>query len=420
MKVLLVNTSEHRGGAAIACGRLMQALRRSGVDARMLVAVNDDSDAIGYCDTPYKRWLYKWAFLWERVEIFTQNGLSRANLFAVSTADTGQNITSHPAVQEADIIHLHWVNQGFLSLSALQQILSLGKPVVWTMHDMWPTTGICHHARTCDRYTDSCGQCMFLNSTHDHDLSHRTFVRKQGIYSTAPLHFVTCSAWLRNLTERSALLKSSDTVCNIPNPIDTQYFVPGDKSDARRTLRLPEDKKLILFGAVNAADKRKGIDYFIDTLRILHDRNDSLSKKIELVVFGSTAHMAMESLPYRCTSMGYITSPETMRDIYRAADVYVTPSLEENLPNTIMEAMACGTPCVGFDIGGIPEMIDAANGYVAQYKDAADMAHGIANVLDDDNYPSKSKAAREKVITEYGEKAVASRYISLYRSLLDK
>ncbi len=420
MKVVLINTSEHRGGAAVACGRLMQALRRSGVDARMLVAVSDDNDAIEYCDTQLKRRHYKWAFLWERWGIFRQNGFSRANLFTVSTAEAGLDVADHPVVQEADIIHLHWVNQGFMSLRGLKRLLSLGKPVVWTMHDMWPTTGICHHARTCDRYTGSCGQCMFLNSTREHDLSHRTFVRKQKVYATAPLHFVACSAWLRRLTEKSALLKAADTVCNIPNPIDTQFFMPDDKSEARHSLGLPTDKKLILFGAVNAADKRKGIDYFIDTLRFLHNCYDSLSEKIELVVFGSAAGMPIDTLPYRCTSMGYIASPETMRTIYRAADVYVTPSLEENLPNTIMEAMACGTPCVGFETGGIPEMIDAANGYVAQYKDAADMAHGIATVLDDNNHPAKSLAAREKVINEYGEEIVASRYISLYRSLLDK
>lgn len=418
MKVLLVNTSERRGGAAIACNRLMQALCHEGIDARMLVATADSDLVEGYCHTRLQRWRYKWAFLWERLGIFLSNGFSRKTLFTVSTASDGLDLASHPAVQEADIIHLHWINQGFVSLKGLQQILSLGKPVVWTMHDMWATTGICHHARTCTQYTHSCGQCMFLNSTREHDLSQRTFLNKQKVYSTAPIHFVTCSAWLRSLAEKSALLKPTDTVRNIPNPIDIEFFKPEDKTTARQVLGLPKDKKLILFGAVNAADKRKGIDYFIETLHILYNRYEELRDKIELIVFGSTAQMNLDALPFRCTSLGYINNPDTMRHIYCAADTYVTPSLEENLPNTIMEAMACATPCVGFEIGGIPEMIDPRNGYIARYKDATDMAHGIVSVLDSNNHASMSIAAREKVVAEYSEKSVAVRYISLYQSLI--
>ena len=420
MKVLLINTSEHRGGAAIACNRLMQALCHAGIDARMLVAQADSEQVMEYCRTPMQRLRYKVAFLWERLGIFMQNGFSRERLFTVSTASDGLDIASHPAVQEVDIIHLHWVNQGFLSLSGLQRLLSLGKPIVWTMHDMWAVTGICHHARTCNRYTQSCGCCMFLHSSHRHDLSSHTFAHKKKVYSTAPIHFVTCSAWLRGLVEKSALLKPSDTVQNIPNPIDTDFFAPGNKISARHELGLPQDKQLILFGAVNAADKRKGIDYFIETLNILHEQYSTLNDKVELVVFGSTAQMPLDTLPYHCTSLGYINNAETMRNIYRACDIYVTPSLEENLPNTIMEAMACGTPCVGFEIGGIPEMINAQNGYVARYKDATDMADGISLVLNTNNHSSMSIAAREKVVSEYGEKAVAARYISLYHSLTEK
>lgn len=420
MKVLLINTSEHRGGAAIACNRLMQALCHNGIDARMLVATADSEQVMEFCRTPFQRYRYKWAFLRERLGIYLQNGLSRSNLFTVSTASDGLDIASHEAVQEADIIHLHWVNQGFLSLSGLQRLLSLGKPIVWTMHDMWATTGICHHARTCTHYTQSCGKCMFLNSSREKDLSQHIFKLKQKVYSTAPLHFVTCSAWLRNLAQKSALLKPTDTVCNIPNPIDTDFFSPSDSTAARQKLGLPQDKRLILFGAVNAADKRKGIDYFIETLNILHRDYSHLDNQIELVVFGSTVNMPLEALPYQYTSLGYINNTETMRNIYRACDIYVTPSLEENLPNTIMEAMSCGTPCVGFEIGGIPEMISTENGYVAHYKDATDMALGISKVLDANNHTSMSIAARNKVINEYSEQAVAARYISLYHSLLEK
>lgn len=420
MKVVLINTSERRGGAAIACNRLTQALCKAGVEARMLVATADTNKVNGYCNTTWKRRRYKWAFLWERLGIFIHNGFSRKNLFAVSTASDGLDIASHPALKDADVIHLHWVNQGFLSLAGLQRILSLGKPVVWTMHDMWAVTGICHHARTCTGYTQSCGNCMFLNSHNAKDLSHLTFNKKQRCYGTAPIHFVTCSAWLRKLAEKSALIKPSDSVRNIPNPIDTDFFCPGNKGDARLSLGLPSDKKLILFGAVNAADKRKGIDYFIETLNILHKDYSELNDSIQLVVFGNTGNMPLDSLPYPCTSLGYVSDSDKIRAMYRAVDAYVTPSLEENLPNTIMEAMACATPCVGFEIGGIPEMIDADNGYVARYKDANDMAAGIAKVLHNDNNSDMGIAARQKVLNEYSEESVAQRYTALYQSIQSK
>lgn len=420
MKILLINTSERRGGAAIACNRLAQALQRAGVDAHMLVADADTDKAVGYCTSAWQRLRYKWAFLWERWGIFAHNRFSRNNLFAVSTASDGVDIASHPAVKDADVIHLHWVNQGFMSLAGLQRIMALGKPVVWTMHDMWAVTGICHHARTCESYTQACGNCMFLTSGRMKDLAYKTFNKKKSIYGTAPIHFVTCSAWLRRLAEKSALIKPSDSVRNIPNPIDTAFFCPGDKASARRELNLPNDKLLILFGAVNAADKRKGIDYFIATLHTLRKQHSELNDRIELVVFGNTGNMPLDSMPYPCTSLGYVSDPEKIRAMYRAVDTYVTPSLEENLPNTIMEALACGTPCVGFEIGGIPEMIDSQNGYVAQYKNATDMAEGIATVLHPDHHDAMSEAARQKVLAEYSEECVAQQYISLYKSLLSK
>ncbi len=422
MKVVLINTFEKRGGAAVACNRLAHALHRAGIEAHVLTATasGQDSLAIGACGGKWQQYRQKWAFYRERLEIFLQNKLCRRRLFEVSTASDGIDIANHPLVREADVIHLHWINQGFLSLEGVKRLLSLGKPVVWTMHDMWAVTAICHHARECVGYTRQCGNCMFLESTRPNDLSRRIFRCKQQIYATSPIHFVTCSAWLRRQAEKSALLKASDSICNIPNPIDTGYFTPSDRTAARQQLRLPTDKRLILFGAVNAADKRKGVDYFIETLRLLHDEYAEWRDNVELVVFGSTKGFPLEALPYRCTTLGYITDRDKIREMYRAADVYVTPSLEENLPNTIMEAMACGTPCVGFDVGGIPEMINSTCGYVAHYRDARDMTAGIARVLHPANHPLLSEAARQKVLAEYTEAVVAKRYIALYNNLLQK
>ena len=212
------------------------------------------------------------------------------------------------------------------------------------------------------------------------------------------------------------MLKPADTLCDIPNPIDVSFFAPGPQEAARKRLGLPLGKRLILFGAVNAADKRKGIDYLIQTLQILHEQYPAWSDRVELVVFGAAAK-PLESFPYNCTALGYLTDAGLIRDMYRAADVYVTPSLEENLPNTIMEAMACGVPCVGFDVGGIPEMITEGCGYVARYKDAADMASGIDFVLQEDNHEAMSRLSRRMAEERYAVPVVAQRYIDLYKEL---
>ena len=392
MKVVLVNTYEHRGGAAVACNRLAHALQEAGVDAHMLAVTTTGKDdiAVGVCRSRWAKWWQRWAFLRERLQIFLYNGLSRKQLFTVSTASAGISIAAHP-----------------------RSHLSASKPKDLARHRPCCDS---RHARDCRRYTAECGSCPFLAS-HGSDLSTRLFHRKKRVYAAAPLHFVACSAWLRRQAEVSALLKPADTLCDIPNPIDVSFFAPAPQEAARKRLGLPLGKRLILFGAVNAADKRKGIDYLIQTLQILHEQYPAWNDRVELVVFGAAANLPLESFPYNSTALGYLTDAGLIRDMYRAADVYVTPSLEENLPNTIMEAMACGVPCVGFDVGGIPEMITEGCGYVARYKDAVDMASGIDFVLQEDNHEAMSRLSRRMAEERYAVPVVAQRYIDLYKEL---
>ena len=417
MKVLLINTSENTGGAAIAARRLLLALRKNGVDSEMLVrdrsGVNDHVRSVLKNDSD--SYLAKWYFYRERLNIFLHNGFSRENLFAVSTADCGFSITDLEIVQEADIIHLHWINQGFISLKEIQKLYQMGKKIVWTMHDMWPITGICHHARTCTRYVTGCIACPFLKSSKE-DLSTLVFTEKRKIYSSVNPTFVTCSNWLKGLAKQS-LLTTENRVFQIPNPIDTTRFFPLENHNHRIQFSLPEDKLLILFGALNVTDKRKGIDYLLQALEIL-----ALERKdIELVVFGQVKTELKNKLPFKVHSVGYLTQEEDIFALYNSIDIYVTPSLEENLPNTIMEAMACGKPCVGFNIGGIPEMIDhKINGYVAQYKSASDLAQGINWVLDPDNYKTCAHFSRDKVESTYSESVVAEQYLEIYKDVLNK
>lgn len=413
MRVLLINTSERIGGAAIAASRLMESLKNHGIKAKLLVR-DKQSDQLSVVPLGRKRRM-KWKFLWERIVIWSANRFKKKNLFAVDIANTGRDITSLPEFREADLIHLHWINQGMLSLKDIQKILASGKPVVWTMHDMWPCTGICHHARECTRYREECHDCPYLYGGGSRkDLSYRIFHKKQKLYKGRRIHFVTCSQWLEGLARTSALFCGHDVTC-IPNPIDTRLFKPGDRQQARSRCLLPQEKKLMLFGSVKITDKRKGIDYLIESCKLLADSHPELREQLGVVVFGNQSQQLEHLLPFKVYPLDFVSSEHQLADIYNAVDLFVTPSLEENLPNTIMEAMACGTPCVGFNVGGIPEMIDhLRNGYVAQYKSSEDFANGIYRTLTAPDYPALSEQACRKALSHYSENIVAKRYMELY------
>lgn len=419
MRVLIINTSERIGGAAVAASRLMESLKNNGIKAKMLVR-DKQTDQISVVGLE-RSWLTVWRFVWERIVIWSANRFKKNNLFAVDIANTGTDITALPEFQQADIIHLHWINQGMLSLGNIRRILESGKPVVWTMHDMWPCTGICHHARECTNYQQECHHCPFLYAGGGKkDLSTRIFRKKKELYRTAPITFVTCSQWLGHRAQDSALLVGQ-TVISIPNPINTNLFKPHNKQEARNKCRLPQKGKLILFGSMKITDKRKGIDYLIESCNLLVEKHPELKQSLGVVVFGKESDQLQSLLPFPVYSLNYVKDEHSLVDIYNAVDLFVTPSLEENLPNTIMEAMACGVPCVGFQVGGIPEMIDHLhNGYVAQYKSSADFANGIYWALTESEYPALSEQACRKAVANYSESIVAKKYIDVYNKITGK
>lgn len=417
MQILLLSTSERIGGAAVAANRLKSALQKSGVTTHLLVrnmSTNTNPDIVSVNTSFINQKINLLRFLWERLVIFLANGLNRPDLFRVSLANTGTDISRHPLVASADIIHLHWINQGFLSLRDIELLIATGKPVVWTMHDMWPCTGICHHARECEKFRDRCSACFYLGSRREKDLSYKNFLRKKRLYQDADISFVGCSQWLKGKAEKSALLLTS-RIFSIPNPLDLNLFYSKDPSSSRSGLGLPAQGKLILFGALNVSDERKGVRYLLEAMEILATEN------ISLVVFGEIKEELQTSISFPVYKMGYLSDEKDIASLYSAVDLFVTSSLDENLPNTIMEAMACGTPCVGFDTGGIPEMIDhKENGYVARYEDAADLADGILWVLENNRSRELSEACRKKVESAYEESIVAAQYIDLYKTLSDK
>ena len=417
MRVLIVNTSERAGGAAVAASRLMEALIGHGVKAKMLVR-DKQTDALTVVELP-GRWRQQWCFLWERLVIFMWLHFSRKRLFELDIANAGTDITRLREFQEADVIHLHWMNQGLLSLGDIRRILLTGKPVVWTMHDIWPATAICHLTLGCKQFKTQCHHCKYLpGGGSANDLSAQVWCRKQRMLAGQSITFVACSRWLEGEARQSALLQGQKTA-NIPNPINTHIYKVEDRNTARERAGLPADRRLILFVSQRVTNRNKGMDYLVEACNQLAEQYPEMKQDTGVAILGGHAEEVVGQLPFECYPLGYISDERRIVDVYNAADVFVLPSLSENLPNTIMEAMACGVPCVGFKVGGIPEEIDhQKNGYVAAYRDAADLARGIRWILAEADREALSKAAVAKVNRCYSQQSVALKYTEVYNEAI--
>ena len=406
----------------MAAHRLMDALNNHGVKATMLVGDRTGGTPQTSSLTVVSlkgRWRQQWHFLWERLVIFFHLHLRKKHLFEIDIANAGTDITRLRVFRKADIIHLHWINQGMLSLDGIRKILRSGKPVVWTMHDMWPATAICHLTLGCDKFKTACHHCKYLpGGGHISDLSASVWHRKQSVLHGQSATFVACSRWLEGEAHQSALL-ADQKVVSIPNPIDTNIYKVGNKAEARQRLGLPQDKQILLFVSQRVTNRNKGMDYLVEACQILVNQYPDMRERTAIAILGGHAEEVGGLLPFETYPLGYVSDEQRIVDVYNAANVFVLPSLSENLPNTIMEAMACGVPCIGFKVGGIPEEIDhLKNGYVAAYRDAQDLAKGVHWVLAEVDYEALSKAAVTKVKRCYSQQSVALKYAEVYNETM--
>lgn len=372
MKIVHISKGYNHGGAGIACKRLVEAQRSVGLDATVITQEKGEFPNYVYSTTK-SRLKKKINFIRLAFEkfIFLFYEKSSANRFLFSLGNIGESIAKHPAVKNADIINLHWINGGFISIKGLRELLQLNKPVVWTMHDMWSFTGGCHYAGSCNHFQKKCGDCLHLNKPTIKDISAKQFKQKEALYNSNNIFFTSPSKWLKTTAEQSSLLKNKK-IDNLPNAVP--FLSDGlNKKSSREALGLPKDKNLILFGAFNIKHERKGLSYLIEALEMLSDKING-----ELVIFGKQ-DAVFDKLNYKVHSLGYQSDPTVIAMIYNAADIYVIPTLEDNLPNTVLESLACNTPVVAFNTGGIPDMVDhKINGYVAEYKNSNDLANGIS------------------------------------------
>ena len=414
--VLLVNTSERTGGAAVAANRLMKALNKNGVEARMLVLHKTSNDPC--VSTIGKPWQKKWKFYRERILIWFNNLFSRKNLFTVSTADSGFDITKHPDFINADIVHLHWINQGLLSLKSIKKILSSGKPVVWTLHDMWECTGICHHAYTCNNYIKECRNCLFLRFPGKHDLANRIFLKKQKTWQNSSFSVVAVSNWLAERARKSLLL-ADKPIYVIPNTLSLSEFVPQDKNICRKELQLPSHPtQILLFGAYRIDDPIKGLDKLLQALEYLIKNQKVNPRQLHLVLFGGikSPKSIFPSIPIAYTYKGSIKEISLLAKLYSAADVLISASSYETFGQTLIEAQACGCLPISFNNGGQTDIIrHKETGYLANFPSVKDLANGILWGITEGKEISTEKL-RQNVIEHYTPEIVAQQYEQIYRT----
>lgn len=405
MRVLHVNQSDLGGGAGIAGYRLHEGLLRAGVESRLLVGdLKTDQERVARVPPPNYRLRNALSHLTSR------QGLNYLNL-------TGSfAIPEHPFYRYADVLNFHNLHSGYFNYLALPK-LTADKPAVWTLHDMWSFTGHCSYSYDCTRWQTGCGACPYPG-TYPGIVKDRTrweWKLKQWVYRRSQLAFVAPSRWLA--ARARASLFGDREIRHIPYGLDTEGYRPRERALCRAALEIPADKRVVMFAAASLRETRKGGDLLVAALQKLPA---ALRSEVVLLAIGSGGETLAREAGLAAIALGYVSSPSLQSLVYSAADLFVLPTRADNLPLVLQESLACGTPVVGFDCGGVSDAVrPEQTGYLARAEDAGDLARGIDTLLSDPTGRDRlSRTCREVAVTEYGLELQARRYLDLYAHLL--
>lgn len=400
MKILLINSFDTKGGAAKAAKRLHEALNYIGCKSLMLVQHKETDDPNILTETN-KLKIFLNLFLSKLESFFVKMLLKDVNNYSLGLFSS-IGIVKRINEMKPDIVHLHWTQNSMLSLKDISKIKA---PVIWTLHDNWAFSGGCHNLSFCKNHLEVSHKCnKYINIT---------FLRKKWAYlKNRDINFVSLSSWLFNLANNSELL-SGKYNHNLPNPINTKTFSPIDQNHARNTFNLPLDKKLILFGALNAvSDQNKGLHLLRDSLENLTHEN------YELVVFGNVSNVSDLNFRIKTHYFKKFEDDQSINLILNTSDVLVVPSIQENFSNIILEGLAASVPVIAFNVGGNIDLIDhMKNGYLAEPFDTKELLEGIEWILEHDEPKYLKENARNKAIREFDQKVVAAKYLDLYNEV---
>lgn len=389
MKIVHINCKDTLGGASIACRRHTEAMIRNGLDASMYVISKDSSKS--YVNNYYLGFRFILTTIYRKCHDYIVKKLNPKGDFSIM--HFGFPIYKDPNVYNADVIFIHWVNGNMLSISDVRKILSLNKPVFWYMHDMFPITGGCHYILDCDGYKSDCKKCPHIKNEKYRSIANKQLKKKIKAWSKFKnLEFVTPSQWLANAVVESKIAVNHK-VYVVPNVIDVSIYRPIGYN-TKELFGLDINKKTILFGAAVIGNIYKGARYTHDCLKLL-DPN-----KYEALIIGNLDESFAKDIPMKIVRTGPLSDDISLVLAYNACDTFIISSVAENYPNMVLEAMACGKPCIGFDTGGIPEQIKhRESGLITKDRTAESLVEAINELFSNESaYKEYSLAARQQIV----------------------
>jgi glycosyltransferase involved in cell wall biosynthesis len=404
MNILHINQSDKIGGAAIAGYRLHKGLISAGISSQMIVGnVIENNQLISSIPRKYR---------WENKLSILSRNLGLQYLHYIGSFD----IKEHQSYQSAEVINLHNLHSHAFSYLAIPA-LTKNKPAIFTLHDMWAFTGLCLYSYDCNYWQKGCGSCPYLDmySPFKRDSTRLEWKLKNWIYSNSNLTIVAPSEWMAEQVKNSMLNRFP--IHHIPNGVDIDIYKPLERKLCRLALDIPEDKYVLMFSAFDLKDYRKGGDLLIKALQELPT---SIREKLMLIAMGNRGDLIADTLKIPTLELGYVSNDRLKAIAYSASDLFVLPSRADNLPLVLQESMACGTPMISFNVGGIPDLVrPGITGYLAHLDDYQDFCSGIIQLFEDKSlYNKMKKNCREIALKEYSLSLQVERYIDLYQQVL--
>lgn len=405
MKIVHISTEAAENYAYV---RLHYALLSKGVDSKFIV-LGEKEDLKEVYVLQNDLYNKSMGVLRGKIEKYRLSKESFQYDSPFATGNTGYSLINHPLVQEADIIHIHWI-RNILSISGIGELVKKGKKIVWTCHDSWAFTGGCYVRYGCTKYCRECGECPELYSNKRKDLSYKVLKKKRKHWANNDMTFIAPSDWMKRNIQESHLF-NKNKVYVIPNALDTDIYY--------RKKYEKENKINLLFGAADAKVYYKGFEYLVQLLKKMMDQDADATQKYCLNFVGTDKIDNPILNLFECKFWGRIAKQKEMAEIYSKTDAFICPTLDDNLPGMVMESMACETPVVAFATGGVPEMIEhKVNGYIAEYKNAEDLLNGLEWILQNNREGIVGRKAREKVLSEYSFDTISNQHIELYKRMI--
>lgn len=416
MRALLFNRFDRLGGAGRAAFRLHQSLQMNRVESHLLVDIRsgDSPGVTGFQFARPPAFAVKKLYSDYLQSSYVDKARTDLSNTPFSLGLAGYDFTGSEIVRQADILNFHWV-AGMLSNKSLAPLLNLGKPAVWTLHDAWPFTGGCHYAAGCNGFETTCFPCKQLTKDPNH-IPRQLLEDRNHVIANANLTVVTPSRWLAAEAARSRIFRSK-RIEVIANSLETDIFSPTEKKTARQKLGIPPNASTILFGADSGRERRKGFSELLQTMRFLAEKQGLKNKDIVILMFGTQPEHF--DLPFAVKSLGYLRNDHDLAVAYSAADILALPSLEDNYPNIMTEAMACGTPVIAFDVGGMRDLIRPPVGRLVTAFDIEDFARAIADLLRNEKLRAQlARNCRRHMQKTHSLATMGKAYKDLFEDLL--